>query len=130
MRKWIIALVILLPIIEIWGILQVGDWIGGWNTFMLLIFMSLFGAFATLLEGKKVWLEARRQMSTGQIPGRSFINGVCILLGGILLLIPGFFSDIIGLMLLLPFTRPIFEGVILNWIEKSMRNGNFIIKGR
>ena len=127
MRKWIVGLIILLPIIEIWGILQVGDWIGGWNTFVLLLCMSLFGAVATLLEGKKVWLEAQRQMSTGQIPGRSFINGVCILAGGILLLIPGFLSDIVGLILLLPFTRPILEGFILKWIEKNMRNGKFTI---
>ena len=128
MRKnWMFGLVVLLPIIEIWGILQVGDWIGGWNTFVLLLGMSLFGAVATLLEGKKVWLEAQRQMSTGQIPGRSLINGVCILVGGILLLIPGFLSDIVGLILLLPFTRPILEGFILKWIEKNMRNGKFTI---
>lgn len=127
MRKWIIGIIIFLPVIEIWGILQVGDWIGGWNTFMLLLCMSLFGAVATLLEGKKVWLEAQRQMNTGQIPGRSLVKGVCIILGGVLLLIPGFLSDIVGLILLLPFTRPIFEQFILTWIEKSMRNGKFTI---
>lgn len=128
MKKWIFGIIILLPIIEIWGILFVSDLIGGWNTFMLLLCLSLLGAFATLMEGKKVWIQAQRQMSTGQIPGRSFINGVCVLLGGLLLLIPGFISDILGIILLVPFTRPIFEGLILKWIERSMRNGNFIIR--
>lgn len=118
-------LIIVLPILEIWGILLVGDWIGGWNTFMLLLFVGFIGAFTALMEIRKVSDQARRQLNQGQIPGRSFINGVCVLLGGLLLLIPGFISDIFGILLLLPFTRPLFQAYILKWIEKRMRNGSF-----
>lgn len=127
MRKWI-WLIIVLPVLEIWGILLVGDWIGGWNTFMLLLLSACIGALTALMEIRKVSEHARRQLSQGQIPGRSFINGVCVLLGGVLLLVPGFISDIFGILLLLPFTRPLFQAYILSWIEKRMRNGSFTIR--
>jgi len=128
MRKWLLALIILVPIIEIWGVLQVADLIGGWNTFMLLMLISIIGVVTMMLEIKRVLFEAKHQLAHGQIPGRSFINGVCVCLGGFLLIIPGFFSDIFGLILLLPFTRPLLEAYILKWIEKSMRNGRFTLR--
>lgn len=128
MVKWIIPLVLILPVVEIWGILQVGDWLGGWNTFLLLLVTSGFGAYFARLEGRKVWQQAQRQMQEGTMPGRSIIDGLCVLAGGVLLLLPGFLSDIAGILLLLPPTRPIFRGFILGWLEKVMKNGNFTIR--
>jgi UPF0716 protein FxsA len=128
MYKWLFAVMLILPIIEIWAILQVGEWLGGWTTFLIVVAMGIAGAYFARLEGRKVWLEAQRQMETGQMPGRSLIDGLCVLLGGLLLLIPGFLSDIAGIFLLLPVTRPIFRGIILQWLEKRMRNGNFTIR--
>ncbi len=128
MVKWIVPVILLLPIIEIWGILQVGDWLGGWNTFLLVLVTSGLGAYFARLEGRKVWQEVQRQTQQGIMPGRSLIDGLCVLVGGILLLLPGFFSDVAGLLLLLPPTRPIFKGLILKWLEKVMKNGNYSIR--
>lgn len=128
MRKWLPVILILFPVIEIWGILLVGDWLGGWNTFSLILLISGIGAIAAIYEGRKVLEQARLQMSHGQIPGRSFVNGVCILVGGLLLIIPGFFSDIVGILLLIPFTRRFFEGIILKWIEAAMNSGKFVMR--
>ncbi|MFC6331648.1 FxsA family protein [Paenibacillus septentrionalis] len=128
MKKWIPAFIILFPLLEIWGILLVGDWIGGWNTFTLMIFLSSIGAIAAIYEGRKVLYQARIQMNQGQIPGRSFVNGVCVLAGGLLLLLPGFISDIAGILLLVPFTRRMFEGIILKWIEAAMNSGRFTMR--
>ncbi|RJE91106.1 FxsA family protein [Paenibacillus sp. 1011MAR3C5] len=128
MYRWILAAIIVVPIIEIWGILRMGDWIGGWNTFLLILVLSAAGAFVAQFEGRKVWIEAQRQMQSGQIPGRAMIDGICVLLGGLLLLIPGFFSDLVGIIMLLPFTRPLFRNMILQWLEKRMRNGDFTIR--
>ncbi|RJX41854.1 FxsA family protein [Paenibacillus pinisoli] len=128
MYRWILAAIIVVPIIEIWGILRMGDWIGGWNTFLLILVLSAAGALVAQFEGRKVWVEAQRQMQSGQIPGRAMIDGICVLLGGLLLLLPGFFSDLAGIIMLLPFTRPLFRNMILQWLEKRMRSGNFTIR--
>lgn len=127
MYKWLLALVIAVPIIELWGILQIGDWLGGWTTFLTLIIMGLAGAYLARAEGRKVWTEAQRQMQAGQIPGQTLLDGICVLAGGMLLLFPGFFSDLVGITLLLPFTRHFYRQLLLNWIEKRMRSGNFTI---
>ena len=128
LKKYWWLLLIVLPVIEIWSIVQMSGWIGGMNTILLLIVISIVGAYAAKKEGQKVLSQARMQMNSGQIPGYSLVNGVCVLLGGILLLIPGFLTDVFGLLLLIPFTRVFFQGAILKWLERAMRNGNFIIK--
>lgn len=128
MYKWIFAAFLIVPVVELWAILQVGDWIGGWNTFLLIIAMSAVGAYFTRAEGRKIWLEAQQQMQSGQMPGRAMIDGICVLLGGILLLMPGFFTDLIGILMLLPITRPFIRHMVLQWLEKRMRNGSFTIR--
>lgn len=127
MYKWLLAVFIVVPFVELLGILQVGKWVGGWNTLLILIVMGLAGAYLARAEGRKVWAEAQRQMAAGQIPGIKLLDGICVLAGGFLLLFPGFFSDIIGVTLLFPVTRPFYRLFMLQWIEKRMRNGNFKI---
>ncbi|RCW42672.1 FxsA family protein [Paenibacillus prosopidis] len=127
MYKWLLAAFLIVPVIELWGILQVGDWLGGWTTFFILIIMGFAGAYLARAEGRKVWMDAQRQMQAGQIPGRTLLDGICVLAGGILLLTPGFFSDMVGITLLLPMTRPFYRQILLQWIENRMRNGNFKI---
>lgn len=128
MAKWIIAAIIVIPAIELWGIVQMGHWIGGWNTFSLILLISLVGAYLAQAEGRKVWIKAQQQMQQGQIPGRMLLDGLCVLAGGILLFIPGFFSDIFGITMLIPFTRIFYRQILLNWLEKRMRNGSFTIR--
>ncbi|MFC4776385.1 FxsA family protein [Paenibacillus sp. GCM10023252] len=123
MYKWLLAAFLIIPTIELWGILQVGDWLGGWTTFLILILISVTGAYLSLAEGRKVWASAQLQMQQGQIPGRTMLDGLCILVGGILLLFPGFITDLIGITFLFPGTRPVYRGLMLKWLERKMRGG-------
>jgi len=127
MYKWLLAVFIVVPFVELWGIFQVSGWIGGWNTLLILVLMGLAGAYLARMEGRRVWGEAQRQMQAGQIPGQSLLDGLCVLAGGILLLLPGFLSDIIGITLLIPFTRTFYRLIMLRELEKRIRNGNFKI---
>lgn len=127
MNKWLLAVIIAFPFIELWGILQAADWMGGWTTFLILIVMGLTGAFLSIAEGRKVWGEAQKQLQRGQIPGQSLLDGLCVAAGGLLLLLPGFFSDLLGITLLLPATRLFYRRIMLNWIGKRMRDGHFRI---
>jgi UPF0716 protein FxsA len=113
--------------VELIGIYLVSKWLGGWTAVLLLIGVGLAGAYLSLAEGRKVWNEAQKQMQLGQIPGQALIDGICVALGGLLLLLPGFISDIAGLTLLLPLTRRYYRLFLLQWIERLMRGGNFRI---
>ena len=128
MRRWLLALIVIFPGIELWGIIEMGQQIGGWSTLGLLVLAGVLGTWLAQLEGRKVFLQAQRQMQAGQIPGLSLLDGLCVLTGGLLLLFPGFVSDIIGITLLLPFTRPIYRRLLYRWLEQKMRNGSFTIR--
>ncbi|UHA72434.1 FxsA family protein [Paenibacillus sp. 481] len=123
---WVLLLLLLIPALEIYGFILMSGWVGGWNTFLLILLTGIIGAIVARYEAKQVWGEAQRQMQTGQIPGRAVIDGLCILAGGVLLLTPGFFTDVIGFTLVFPLTRPIYRHYLLKWLEKKMRDGNTV----
>lgn len=116
-------------IAEIAVIILVADWLGAGTTFALLLLGVVAGALLAQTEGRKAWLEAQRQMQSGQMPGQAILNGLCIMAGGLLLVIPGFLSDIVGITLLLPFTRPLYRGWLYRWLERKFRSGSFRIYG-
>ncbi len=124
MRRWLLALVIIFPGLELWGIVEMGKRVGGWSTFGLLIVAGLLGAWLAQTEGRRVLMQAQRQMQAGQMPGMSLLDGICVLGGGLLLIFPGFLSDVIGLTMLLPFTRPLYRRMMYRWIERKMKNGS------
>src|SRR5690606_13954963 len=107
LRGWLLAVFVIFPGIELWGIIEMGRRMGGWSTLGLLILAGVLGTWLAQLEGRKVLQQAQRQMQAGQPPGMSLLDGLCVLVGGLLLLFPGFVSDVIGLTLLIPFTRPL-----------------------
>lgn len=101
------ALFIGLPILEIYVIIQVGQAIGAIPTILLLIVESLIGAWLVKHEGRRAWDALNTAIRTGQMPGRQLADAALVLVGGTLLLTPGFVSDVFGFFLILPFTRPI-----------------------
>jgi len=102
----IVALLLLLPVLEILVIISVGSAIGAWPTAALLVAVSLAGAWLVRREGRRAWRALREAMSTGQLPERELADTPLVMAGGVLLLIPGFITDVAGLLLVLPFTRP------------------------
>lgn len=123
LRKWLLALLIIIPALELWTIVTVGSWIGGGTVLLLLLLVGFGGFYVAKAEGRKAWLEVQRLMQQGQPPGPAILDGLCILAGGLLLMIPGFISDIVGLTLLFPLTRPLYRRVMLQFIERKMRGG-------
>ena len=109
----ILAVVLLLvPVAEIVVAIQVGQAIGGWQTFGLLLLGSLVGAWLVRREGVRAWRALRGTVPGGGLPSRELLDGVLILLGGALILFPGFLTDIVGFVLVLPFTRPLVRTVL------------------
>ncbi|MEV0284635.1 FxsA family protein [Kribbella sp. NPDC050820] len=105
---WFVALALLVvPILEIYVIIQIGQVIGGWPTVGLLLVESALGAWIIKREGRRAWNALQSALQTGKMPGRELSDAALVLVGGTLLLTPGFVTDIFGFFFVLPFTRPI-----------------------
>jgi len=101
----LVILFILVPLAEILVILQVGAAIGGWWTAAILVADSLLGAYLLRVEGRRAWREFRTALEEGRWPGDEVAQGALIIVGGTLLLTPGFLTDAIGFLFLLGPTR-------------------------
>jgi UPF0716 protein FxsA len=104
---------IVVPIAELYVLLQVGQAIGVLPTIALLILDSVLGSWLMRSQGRAAWLRFNRALAEGRVPGREVIDGVLIIFGGALLVTPGFLTDILGLILLLPPTRAVVRQVLV-----------------
>jgi UPF0716 protein FxsA len=111
---WALALLFLLvPIAELYVIIQVGDAIGlGW-TVALLVADSLLGSLLVRAQGRAVWRRFNEALAQGRVPHREVMDGVLVIFGGALLLTPGFLTDIVGVTFLLPPTRAVIRRLLI-----------------
>lgn len=111
---------VLLPLLEIYVIVQVGQVIGAWWTILLLVADSLFGAWLLKHEGGRAWRNLRDSLQDGRVPSTEIADGGLILVGGTLMLAPGFITDVLGILLILPLTRPVFRGVLAGAVARRL----------
>jgi UPF0716 protein FxsA len=118
-RGWVVwvvvALAIALPISEVVLLIATGRLIGAWPTIGLMLATSLIGAWLAQREGRRTWTALRQALAENRMPAGELADAVLIMIGGLFLLLPGFISDVIGLIFLLPFTRPVMRW-LLTWL--------------
>jgi UPF0716 protein FxsA len=119
-RPALAAAFVLVPLLEIWVILQVGQLVGPWWTIVLLVLDSLVGAWLIKREGGRAWQALRVALQSGRMPARELADGALILIGGTLMLSPGFVLDVAGILLILPFTRPVARRVLTSVVERRL----------
>ena len=102
---------VVVPLVELFVLLQVGSAIGVWNTIGLLLVMSILGAWLMKREGLGVVRRVRVAVDAGRVPGAELVDAFLILLGGALMLTPGFVTDIFGMALLFPPVRAVVRRV-------------------
>ena len=112
MALLLVLLFILVPIAEIYVIIQVGQAIGALWTILLLIVDSIIGARLLSWQGRRAWLRFQEALGEGRVPHREVMDGVLIIVGGAFLLTPGFITDVIGLALLIPPSRGVVRRVL------------------
>jgi UPF0716 protein FxsA len=118
-RLGVVALLVV-PIVEIAVIVAVGQAIGGWWTVLLLLATSVLGAWVIRREGGKAWRALGQALRSGRMPARELADGVVVLAGGTLLLLPGFVTDALGLVLVLPVTRPVARRLLEAVISRHL----------
>ncbi|MGW2156526.1 FxsA family protein [Nonomuraea sp. NPDC001699] len=109
MRLLLFLALLGVPVLEVWLLIQVGSMIGGWPTVGLLVAGTLLGAWLVRREGRRAWRRLQAALSEGRVPERELADGGLVLAGGVLLMIPGFFTDLVGFVFVLPFTRPLMR---------------------
>ena len=112
MALFLVLIFIVLPIAELYVIIQVGGAIGVLPTIALLIVDSFLGAALLRSQGRAAWRRFNEALAAGRVPAREVFDGTMIIIGGAFLLTPGFITDIVGLLLLIPPTRAVFRGIV------------------
>jgi UPF0716 protein FxsA len=121
---FLIVLFIVVPIAEIYVIIQVGQAIGIWPTLALLLADAVLGSLLLRHQGRGAWLRFNQALAERRFPGKEVVDGLLIVVGGTLLLAPGFLTDIVGLILLIPPTRAIVRSLL-----RRVTIGRFTVMG-
>ena len=108
---FLILLFIVVPLVELYVIIQVGQSIGVVPTLLLLLLDSIVGSLLLRSQGRAAWTRFNRALAENRVPAKEVFDGALVILGGALLLTPGFVTDIFGLLLLIPPTRAMVRGL-------------------
>src|SRR3954454_22969702 len=121
-RRWlpwaIVVAFVVVPIVEIYVLIQVGQVIGPWWTILLLILDSILGGWLIRHEGRRAWLALTTALNSGRMPAKELADGALILFGGTLMISPGFVTDALGIVLILPLTRPLARRLLTQVVSK------------
>ena len=122
----VILLIILIPIIEIYLFIKIGNEIGAFNTIFLIFLTATIGIVYARYQGTNTIKSGLKQLLNNEIPINELISGTAIALAAIFLIIPGFATDIFGFFLLIPITRKIILNFFSIKIRKKNKKNNFI----
>jgi len=122
----VLLFIIGIPLIEIYLMIKVGGVIGAFNTIFLIFFTAITGIFFARLEGLNAIRSGFNQIVKNKLPIYEIISGAALAFAALLLIIPGFLTDIIGFLLIIPITRKIFIRIISSKFNKKKVNKDFI----
>lgn len=105
----LVLIFIVVPLVELFVIIEVGQAIGVWPTIALLFLDSILGAMLLRSQGRAVWRRFNETLAAGRVPHREVFDGAMVIFGGALLLTPGFVTDVFGLLLLIPASRALIR---------------------
>jgi UPF0716 protein FxsA len=116
----LVLLFLVLPVAELYAIYKVGDAIGVVWTFLLLAADSVIGALLLRSQGRAVWRRFNEALSQGRMPHREVQDGVLVIFGGAFLITPGFITDILGLLMLIPPTRSVIRRIAMRVVRRRI----------
>ncbi|WBF67515.1 FxsA family protein [Desulfovibrio subterraneus] len=111
----------LIPIMELYTLVEVGSVIGVGSTILIVILTGVIGAWLARMEGFNTMLKVRESLAQGKVPADEMVEGLLILVAGLLLLTPGFITDCMGIVLLAPFTRKPFARMLRKQFNESVK---------
>ena len=116
----LLVLVVAVPILEVYLLVEVGQRIGVWPTLAILVAGAVLGGWLMRREGSRAWSALTAAFSKGRVPSGELTDAALVLVGGLFLLLPGFLSDLIGLFFLLPLTRPFARKAVAFFVARRL----------
>ncbi|MET4560889.1 FxsA family protein [Lysinibacillus parviboronicapiens] len=129
MRKFFLGFIVY-ALAELALLIAVGQKIGVLSTLLLIMATSVIGIYVAKNKGMNSVQKVKNTIAKGEAPGPALIDALLNFSGAVLLALPGFLTDIIGLLLLMPISRKLFQPIAFYWIRKKMKKGQFIIVQR
>lgn len=129
MFKILVLLFTLIPALEIYILFNFGTVFGAFNTFLIVIMTGIVGAALAKTQGLLILNKIQNELSQNRLPANDMIQGLIVFAGGILLLTPGFFTDFVGITMILPVTRLIYISLFKSAFEKGIKSGNIKFYG-
>lgn len=126
MFKWILLSIIILPILEVILLIWAGAQVGFWSIIGFVVLTALVGGTIARHQGMDNLKRARQSIDKGQLPTDEIFNGIFIFIAGFLILLPGFITDAIGTLILIPFTRSTLKNWLKAIVQNMMNRGNKI----
>jgi UPF0716 protein FxsA len=129
MRFLFLIWIFSIPVLDIISLVEVGARIGVWLTLSAVLLAAVAGSLLVRTQGVAILQEARTTLASGQFPARQVFDGACVLIGGALLVLPGFFSDLLGVMLLAPPVRSLLARLISRHVQQTANLGVWRVSG-
>lgn len=126
MKKILLGFVVY-SLAELALLIGIGQKIGVFNTLLLIVATSVIGIYAAKNKGMHSVRKVKDSLARGEAPGPAVIDTMLNFSGGLLLALPGFITDLVGLLLLMPFTRKMVQPLVFVWMRKKLKKGQFII---
>ena len=122
----LLIIFVLIPVIEISLFIEIGSFVGSFNTILLIFTTALIGVYLVRQQGISTYYKLFNQLQNQEAPIQTMFEGLVILISGILLITPGFFTDTLGVLGLIPLTRVIFIKIVANSVlsRYGMKNQN------
>jgi len=124
----LLLLFIIIPVIELYILIEIGEKIGVWLTIGVIVLTGALGAYLVKSQGFYILKKIQIDLKEGILPGDSLVQALIILVGGVLLITPGFFTDIIGFICLIPVGRLVIKNYLLKWLKNKIKEGSFYYK--
>ncbi|MHB8765142.1 MAG: FxsA family protein [Deferrisomatales bacterium] len=124
----VVLLFTVVPALELYVLLQVGARVGAANTFLLIVATGVVGAYYARLQGFRVVQRLQASLGEGRMPGDELLDGALLLLGGALLVTPGFLTDLAGLSLVFPPTREAWKRAVAEWLRRKVERGELTVR--
>lgn len=118
----LLVLFVIVPVVEIFFLIQVGSIIGAFSTILLILATAIVGAYLLRQQGLSTLSRFQKNLSSGNLPAQEIIEGVLLAIGGALLMTPGFVTDAMGFFCLIPFTRKVFSHYIMTRSSVEIRS--------